>query len=86
MYDWAKKAYYSNYDRYITDLKDFVKIHIPYLQEAFAKRMPTGIDAPEEIVNRQSVNHKYFDLNGRHIPQPTHQGIYIQNHQKRIKQ
>jgi hypothetical protein len=86
VYDWAKKAYYSNYDRYITDLKDFVKIHIPYLQEAFAKRMPTGIDAPEEIVNRQSVNHKYFDLNGRHIPQPTHQGIYIQNHQKRIKQ
>lgn len=86
VYDWAKKAYYSNYDRYITDLKDFVKIHIPYLQEAFAKRMPTSIDAPEEIVNRQSVNRKYFDLNGRHIPQPTHQGIYIQNHQKRIKQ
>lgn len=86
VYDWAKKAYYSNYDRYITDLKDFVKIHIPYLQEAFAKRMPTSIDALEEIVNRQSVNHIYFDLNGRHIPQPTHQGIYIQNHQKRIKQ
>ena len=81
MYGWAKKAYYSNYDRYITDLKDFVKIHIPYLQEAFAKRMPTGIDTPTRI-----VNHQYFDLNGRHISHPTHRGVYIQNHQKRIKQ
>ena len=39
----------------------------------------TGI---EQIVNRQSVNSKYFDLQGRPVTEPQRKGIYIQNGKK----
>ena len=81
VYDWAKNAYYSNYDRYITDLRDFVNIHIPYLQEAFARRMPTAV-LPlkgDQNAHPSTLNSQTFDLQGRPVTTP-HKGIYIQNH------
>ena len=39
----------------------------------------TGI---EQIVNRKSVNSKYYDLQGRPITEPQRKGIYIQNGKK----
>ena len=39
----------------------------------------TGI---EQIVNRQSVNSKYYDLQGRPVTEPQRKGIYIQNGKK----
>lgn len=82
VYSWAKHAYYNNYDSYINDLKGFVNIHIPYLQQAFAQRLTTGIDG----VEKESANGPFFDLHGRQVTTPTRKGIYIHNHQKVIKQ
>ena len=39
----------------------------------------TGI---EQIVNRKSVNSKYYDLQGRPVTEPQRKGIYIQNGKK----
>ena len=39
----------------------------------------TGI---EQIVNRQFVNSKYYDLQGRSVTEPQRKGIYIQNGKK----
>ena len=79
VYSWAKRAYYNNYDSYINDLKSFVNIHIPYLQQAFAQRLTTGIEG----VETGSANRQFFDLLGRPTLRP-HKGIYIQNHRKVI--
>ena len=75
VYSWAKRAYYNNYDSYINDLKGFVNIHIPYLQQAFAQRLTTGIH-PHQADERPD---KVFDLNGRPSLRPQ-KGIFIQNH------
>ena len=75
VYSWAKRAYYNNYDSYINDLKGFVNIHIPYLQQAFAQRLTTGIH-PHQTDERPD---KVFDLNGRPSLRPQ-KGIFIQNH------
>ena len=84
VYDWAKQSYYTTYDGYISELKSFVNIHIPYLQRAFAERQATAI---RQIENRQSVNSKsLYDLHGRRITSPDRKGIYIQNHQKFVRQ
>ena len=84
VYDWAKHSYYTTYDGYISELKSFVSIHIPYLQRAFAERQATAI---RQIENRQSVNSQsLYDLQGRRITSPDRKGIYIQNHQKFVRQ
>ena len=75
VYSWAKRAYYNNYDSYINDLKGFVNIHIPYLQQAFAQRFTTGIH-PHQADERPD---KVFDLNGRPSLRPQ-KGLFIQNH------
>ena len=75
VYSWAKRAYYNNYDSYINDLKGFVNIHIPYLQQAFAQRLTTGIH-PHQADERPD---KVFVLNGRPSLRPQ-KGIFIQNH------
>lgn len=75
VYSWAKRAYYNNYDSYINDLKGFVNIHIPYLQQAFAQRLTTGIH-PHQADERPD---KVFNLNGRPSLRPQ-KGIFIQNH------
>jgi len=79
VYDWAKHSYYNNYDAYISDLKSFVSIHIPYLQQAFAERVTTGI----RLGHGRPDSDKVYDLNGRPSLRP-HKGIYIQNHRKVI--
>jgi len=33
-----ERVLYSSYDQYVTDLKDYIGIHIPYLQSAFANK------------------------------------------------
>lgn len=84
VYDWAKHSYYTTYDGYISELKSFVNIHIPYLQRAFAERQATAI---RQFENRQSVNSQsLYDLQGRRITSPDRKGIYIQNHQKYVRQ
>ena len=84
VYDWAKHSYYTTYDGYISELKSFVNIHIPYLQRAFAERQATAI---RQFENRQSVNSQsLYDLQGRRITSPDRKGIYIQNHQKFVRQ
>ncbi len=87
IYSWAKHAYYNNYDSYINDLKSFVNIHIPYLQQAFAQRLTTGIEGVESdsgVRSRESgVIRQFFDLQGRPTLRP-HKGIYIQDHRKVI--
>ena len=84
VYDWAKHSYYTTYDGYISELKSFVSIHIPYLQRAFAERQATAI---RQFENRQSVNSQsLYDLQGRRITSPDRKGIYIQNHQKFVRQ
>ncbi len=82
VYSWAKRAYYNNYDSYINDLKSFVNIHIPYLQQAFAQRRTTGIEG----VETEPANRQFFDLQGRRVTTPLRKGIYINNHHKVIKQ
>jgi hypothetical protein len=84
VYSWAKKAYYDNYDSYINDLKSFVNIHIPYLQQAFAQRLTTGIESVEG--GKRNDEGKMYDLNGRQVKTPTRKGIYIRNNHKEIKQ
>ena len=82
IYSWAKHTYYKNYDSYISDLKSFVNIHIPYLQQAFAQRLTTGVEG----VKQGPVDRQFFDLHGRQVTTPVRKGIYIHNHQKVIKQ
>ena len=82
VYDWEKHSYYRNYDSYIADLKNFVNIHIPYLQQAFAERMTTGI----RVIQEDSNTSVLYDLQGRRVPQSSRKGIYIQNHRKIVKQ
>ena len=82
VYDWEKHSYYNNYDSYISDLKSFITIHIPYLQQAFAERLTTGI---RSMGMEKSGDGAMYDLHGRRILTPPRKGIYIQNHQKIIQ-
>ena len=80
VYSWAKNAYYSNYDSYINDLKSFVNIHIPYLQQAFAQRLATDI----QRLSSEQGPEKFYDLQGRPSVSP-HNGIFIHNQRKIIR-
>lgn len=75
VYSWAKNAYYDNYDSYINDLKSFVNIHIPYLQQAFAQKLTTDI----RHLQVDEESDKVYDLQGRPSLSP-HKGIFIKNH------
>ena len=91
VYSWAKRAYYNDYDTYIADLKTFVNTHIPYLQEAFAQRLATGIEKVESGDRRQESGGRrqeseMYDLNGRRVESPTRKGIYIYQNHKTIRQ
>ena len=35
VYSWEKPLYHDTYEEYIADLKEYLEIHIPYLQERF---------------------------------------------------
>lgn len=83
VYDWEKHSYYTTYDGYINELKSFVNIHIPYLQDAFAKKLTSGIS--DITIDRQGSD-KIYDLQGRIVEDVSRKGIYIQKHRKIIKQ
>ena len=40
-----ERVLYNTYDQYITDLKEYIHVHLEYLKEAFASLLP---DTPEE--------------------------------------
>ncbi len=84
VYDWEKHTYHNTYDEYISDLKNFIRIHIPYLQAEFARRVPTAIsDASKDSHHADGA---LFDLQGRRVTAPIRNGIYIQNHRKQKQQ
>ena len=82
VYSWEKHTYYNNYDNYIRDLKNFINVHIPYLQEAFASRYATSI---KSVTSDTPNDDAIYDINGRRLRQAPRKGVYIQNHHKTIK-
>lgn len=88
VFSFEKHRYYNNYQAYINDLKDFVRVHIPYLQQAFEQRRTTGIHQMENGELKME-NETVYDLSGRKVRStrsysntPT---ILIRNHQKILK-
>ena len=83
VYSWEKHSYYPTYDGYINDLKNFVSIHIPYLQQEFSRRLTTGIqhlDGLDDASCRQDGRAPgMYDLNGRRVTAPTRKRIYVKN-------
>ena len=83
VYDWEKHSYYTTYDGYIDELKSYVNNHIPYLQQAFADRLNTGI---QDILADQEASDCFYDLHGRRVGKNNKKGVYIQNHHKIVRQ
>ena len=85
---FEKHRYYNNYQAYINDLKDFVRVHIPYLQQAFEQRRTTGIEMPTHTPY-QKEREDVYDLSGRKVrstrPYSNTPTILIRNHQKILK-
>lgn len=88
VFSFEKHRYYNNYQAYVDDLKSFVRVHIPYLQQAFEQRRTTGIKEPTprpSLKGREEV----YDLSGRRVTstlQHSHTPrILIRNHQKILK-
>ena len=85
VYDWEKHVYHTSYDAYIDDLKEFIRVHIPYLKEQFAKIAPTaGI---ENVRTQQAEDEALYDLQGREIGKYSRllKGIYILKGKKIIR-
>lgn len=83
VYSFEKHAYHTTYDEYIADLRNFLSVHIPYLQEAFeARRQTVGIrliDNSQLIMDSSSA---IYDLQGRRVKSGTgaaqmRRGVYI---------
>ncbi len=88
IYSWAKNVYYNTYDAYISDLTEFVNIHINYLQHTFAERLTTGIRQSALSQNHYQTDEgfgKIYDLQGRPLVR-AHKGIFIHNHRKITRQ
>lgn len=88
VFSFEKHRYYNNYQAYINDLKDFVRVHIPYLQQAFEQRRTTGIHQMENGELKME-NETIYDLSGRKVrstrPSSNTPTILIRNHQKILK-
>lgn len=88
VFSFEKHRYYNNYQAYINDLKDFVRVHIPYLQQAFEQRRTTGIEEPTHTLY-QKEREDVYDLSGRKVsstrPYSNTPTILIRNHQKILK-
>ena len=90
VFSFEKHNYHNTYQEYIADLKNFIRVHIPYLQEAFERRRVDGIEliANEKLTTENDV---IYDLSGRQIVNGKAnnrllpKGIYIRNHQKILK-
>ena len=81
VFSFAKNRYHLTYDEYIDDLRQFVNIHIPYLQQAFETRRQTTA-VPYSIKRAETDDPARYDLQGRRTNNPT--GVYIKNHKKYI--
>ena len=93
VYDWEKHSYYVTYDGYINELKSFINIHIPYLKQAFAEKLPTGISAVLMDKGQWTMDKSIYDLSGRKVNSSLftlhsslRKKICIQNHQKIVRQ
>ena len=93
VYDWEKHSYYVTYDGYINELKSFINIHIPYLKQAFAEKLPTGISAVLMDNGQWKMDKSIYDLQGRKVNSSLftlhsslRKKICIQNHQKIVRQ
>ena len=88
VFSFEKHRYYNNYQAYINDLKDFVRVHIPYLQQVFEQRRTTGIEEPPHTLY-QKEREDVYDLSGRKVsstrPYSNTPTILIRNHQKILK-
>ena len=88
VFSFEKHRYYNNYQAYINDLKDFVRVHIPYLQQAFEQRRTTGIHQMENGELKME-NETIYVLSGRKVsstrPYSNTPTILIRNHQKILK-
>lgn len=81
VYDCEKHSYHRTYDEYITDLKNFVNIHIPYLQQAFNALCPYDEINELKSDELEDSDNCYYNLNGQRIDKPE-RGVYI--HRGRI--
>ena len=81
VYDWEKHTYHRTYDEYITDLKNFVNIHIPYLQQAFKALCPYDEVNELKCDELENSDNCYYNLNGQRIDKPE-RGVFI--HRGRI--
>lgn len=79
VYDWEKHVYHKRYDEYITDLKNFVKVHIPYLQQAF--RTLCQETYIQEVNADDFMASPYYNLNGQCVKNPQ-RGIYVRKGKK----
>ena len=87
VFSFEKHRYYTNYQSYVDDLKNFVSVHIPYLQQALEQRRTTGIWSLTAAPSPKGEGSDYHDLSGRKVT-PTHPHtptILIRNHQKILK-
>ena len=83
VFDFEKHVYHNTYDEYVADLKNFVKVHIPYLQQAFEQRRATGIGRIDAPAPPHSA--AIYDLQGRRVSNRSLPiGVYIQNGKKVI--
>ena len=79
VYDWEKHTYHKTYDEYITDLKNFVKVHVPYLQQAFSTlSQATYI---QEVNADAPMASPFYNLNGQRMKN-TQRGIYVRKGKK----
>lgn len=88
VFSFEKHRYYDNYQAYVDDLKNFVRVHIPYLQQAFEQRRTTGIKEPTPVPTLKG-REEVYDLSGRRVtttlPHSHTPRILIRNHQKILK-
>ena len=79
VYDWEKHTYHKTYDEYITDLKNFVKVHIPYLQQAFSTLSQAAYI--QEVNTDDPMASPCYNLNGQRVKNPQ-RGIYVRKGKK----
>lgn len=71
-----ERVLYSSYDRYVEDLKSYIKIHIPYLRAAFEGKKPAEPTPPFEPAEyyytiSHSTNGKVIDVKGHRATEGT---------------
>ena len=81
VYGFEKHKYYTNYDSYIADLKNFINVHIPYLQQEFGRRC-TATGIAEAGREDGEVRRRLYDLMGRRVSEPAGSGLYIGGRRK----